>query len=72
MIWTPSGMVLSAVLMCSSGFSGASYGAEMPVNSGGGQMCRVSERRPSTRFTQVRNPGAASGGAGGRIVGTHP
>lgn len=35
MIWTPVGMSTSAVLMCSSGFSGASYGAETPVNSAG-------------------------------------
>jgi hypothetical protein len=45
MIWTPSGIVLSAVLMCSSGFSGASYGAEIPVNSVGGCVCGVSDQR---------------------------
>lgn len=33
MILTPVSMSTSAVLMCSSGDSGASYGAETPVNS---------------------------------------
>lgn len=55
--WTPSGIDVSAVLMCSSGFSGASYGAETPVNSAKGrEVVSAGFLPPSLRWGSQAHP----------------